>query len=134
MITFETILSELNEKLTVDQIQLIKDTINKGGWGDCTMEFEENGKVITTYCYIYCTNDAKNAGHFTGRKVSAMFRFIYKRLGIAQNNGWGQNDVFGHVTDWWGDGSGDVFYIRAYEDDTLTGVCLYEQFEEWARS
>ena len=46
MRTFETILSELNEKLTVDQIQLIKDTINHGCWGDCSMEFEENGEIV----------------------------------------------------------------------------------------
>ena len=133
MRTFETILSELNEKLTVDQIQLIKDTINHGSWGDCSMDFVEDGKNICTMCYGYCTNDAKNAGHFTGRKVSAMFRSIYNRLGMAQRKGSGENDVFCHVTDWWGDGTGDMFFIRSGRSEN-NGVALYEQFEEWARS
>lgn len=133
MRTFETIISELNEKLTVEQIQLIKDTINHGFWGDTSMEFVEDGEEICVMCYGYITNNAKNAGHFTGRKVSAMFRSIYNRLGMAQRKGSGENDVFCHVTDWWGDGRGDVFFIRCGRDED-DGVCLCEQFEEWARS
>lgn len=134
MRTFETILSELNEKLTVEQIQLIKDTIRYGCWGDTSMEFSENGEIVTDVCMGYCTNYAKDAGHFTGRKVSAMFRSIYNRLGMAQRKGSGENDVFCHVTDWWGDGTGDMFFIRTSDRDENGGVCLYEQFEKWARS
>lgn len=133
MRTFETILAEINTKLTGEQIQLLKDAIRCGSWGDCSMNFVEDGKDICTMCYGYCTNDAKCAGHFTGRKISAMFRSIYNKLGMAQRNGSGENDVFAHVTDWWGDGSGDMFFIRSGRQEN-NGVALYEQFEEWARA
>lgn len=134
MKTFETILSEINAKLTSEQIQLLKDTIRFGAWGDCEMEFkDENGNIVTDYCYVYVTNDAKKAGHFNGRKVSAMFRSIYNRLGMNSNNGYGENEYFAHCTDWWGDGSGDVMFIRSARKEN-NGVAHYERFEEWARS
>lgn len=134
MKTFETILSEINAILTNEQIQLIKDTINHGCWGDTSMEFiDENGNEITTMAMGYCTNDAKNAGHFNGRKVSAMFRSIYNRLGMNQHKGYGNNEYFCHITDWWGDGTGDMFFIRSSRNEN-NGVALYEEFEKWARS
>lgn len=70
--------------LTDEQQQLLKDTINKGGWGDGEYEFLRypaatgNDNTETVWMYGYCTNDAKLAGHFQGRQVSAMFRSIYK--------------------------------------------------------
>ena len=134
MKTFESIISELNEKLTVEQIQLIKDTINYGGWGDTEIGFmDENGNGVTAYAFGYFTNEAKRAGHFEGRKISAMFRSIYSRLGMNQYKGEGQNEYFCHISNWWGDGSGDVFFIRSNRSEN-GGVALYEQFEEWARS
>lgn len=61
--------------LTPDEQQLLKDTINCGAWGDSEVEFlDENGEFETVFMFGYCTNDAKRAGHFSGRKVSAMFR------------------------------------------------------------
>lgn len=131
MKTFETIIAEITAILTPEQIQLLKDTIIMGSWGDCEMSFKEsNGEYVTAYCMGYCTNDAKNAGHFNGRKCSAMFRSMYKRLGMLGNGG-GCNEYFAYCNDWWGDGSGDMFFIRS----TRSGDApLDEQFEKWARS
>ena len=62
------------------------------------------------------------AGHFKGRVVATMFKSIYKKLCPACNNQVGR--YISHCNDWWGDGSGDMLFIR-------TGY--YRTFEEWAR-
>lgn len=109
--------------LTNDEKQLLKDTINEGGWGDSDWEFlDEIGNVETVSMYGYCTNDAHLAGHFKGRVVAAMFKSIYKKLCPAINNQVGR--YISHCNDWWGDGSGDMLFIR-------TGY--YRTFEKWAR-
>lgn len=103
-------ISKLNDK----QQQLLKDTINYGGWGDTSMTFiDKEGNHETLCCYVYITNDAKNGKHFNGRQVSAMFRAIYKKLcpkRIVSQESIGH--IFAHISDWWGDGSGDVLFIR----------------------
>lgn len=71
----------IESQLTADEQQLLKDTINYGAWGDCDMEFRnEAGDIETSSAWGYCTNDAKQAGHFSGRKVATMFKSIYKTL------------------------------------------------------
>lgn len=115
---------EIVSVLTTDEQQLLKDTIIFGGWGDSEMEFlDENGNIETVYMYGYCTNDACQGGHFKGRVVSQMFRSMYKKLCPANHNQIGR--YISHCNDWWGDGSGDMLFIR-------TGY--YDTFEEWARS
>lgn len=110
--------------LTDNEKQLLKDTINKGYWGDADWEFlDENGNVETVAMYGYCTNDAHRAGHFKGRVVAAMFKSIYKKLCPENHNQIGR--YISHCNDWWGDGSGDMLFIR-------TGY--YIAFEEWARN
>lgn len=107
--------------LTEEQQQLLKDTINHGAWGDGAFEFlNEDGSWTTDMMYGYCTNDAKLAGNFSGRKVSAMFRSIYKKLCDAAGIGM----VISHCTDWWQDGSGDMLFIRDR---------FVDAFEEWAK-
>lgn len=114
---------EIVSVLTEDEQQLLKDTINYGSWGDAECGFiTEDGKVEEMYMYGYCTNDAKRAGHFSGRKVSAMFRSMYKKLCPENHNQTGK--YISHCNDWWGDGSGDMLFIR-------TGY--YNTFEEWAK-
>lgn len=120
METLENV-KKLVEKLTPDEQQLLKDTIKYGSWGDCDMEFLVDGKVKTFSCWGYCTNDAKTAGHFSGRKISAMFKSIYKKFGIVENMG----EVMCHMSDWWEDGSGDMLFIR--------GDCV-DAFEQWEKS
>lgn len=116
-------IQEIVSVLTSDEQQLLKDTINYGGWGDSDWEFlDDNEKVETITMYGYCTNDAKRAGHFSGRKVSSMFRSIYKKLCPVNQNQIGR--YISHCNDWWGDGSGDMLFIRKG---------YYNAFEEWAR-
>lgn len=111
---------EIVSILTDEQQQLLKDTIRYGFWGDAEYEFlDENGNAEILPMMGYCTNDAKLAGNFNGRKISAMFRSIYRNL---CPNGVGR--FISHHSDWWGDGSGDMLFIR-------TGY--YDAFEEWAR-
>lgn len=107
--------------LTEEQKQLLKDTIRYGSWGDADYDFlDENGNTETVSMLGYCTNDAKLAGNFSGRKVSAMFRSIYKKL---CPNGIGR--YISHHSDRWGDGTGDMMFIR---------YGYYELFEIWARN
>lgn len=115
------VIKTIESQLTVDQQQLLKDTINYGCWGDCDQDFlNANGERETVSAMGYCTNDAKEATHFKGRTVSSMFRAIYKKL---CPNGIGQ--YLSHCTDWWGDGSGDMLFIRSTD-------C--EEVEAWARN
>lgn len=117
-------IQEIVSVLSNDEQQLLKDTINEGGWGDADMEFlDENGKIETVSMFGYCTNDAHLAGHFKGRIVSAMFKSIYKKLCPEHNNQIGR--YISHCNDWWGDGSGDMLFIRSSH---------YEAFEEWAKN
>lgn len=110
--------------LTADEQQLLKDTINYGGWGDGEMKFlDAAGNEETSSMYGYCTNDAKQGGHFKGRKVSAMFRSMYNKLCASKNHTVGR--FISHCNDWWGDGSGDMLFIRSEYSDA---------FEEWART
>lgn len=114
---------EIVSVLTEEQKQLLKDTIKYGSWGDSDYEFlNENGEIEIDSMFGYCTNDAKNGGHFSGRKVSAMFRSMYKKLCPYHHNQIGR--VISHCHDWWGDGTGDMLFIR-YE--------YVDAFEKWAR-
>lgn len=107
--------------LTADEKQLLKDTINKGAWGDTDMSFMgQSGESRLAYAYGYCTNDAQKAGNFKGRIVSQMFRSIYRKL--CPNKGIGL--FLTQINDWWEDGSGDMLFIS-------TGY--YKAFEAWAR-
>lgn len=108
--------------LTQDEQQLLKDTIIHGAWGDSDMEFlDENGNIETVSMYGYCTNDAVKAGNYKGRIASVMFKSIYKKMCPENHNQTGR--YISHCNDWWGDGSGDMLFIR-------TGY--YDAFEKWA--
>lgn len=94
--------------LTSEQQQLLKDTIIFGTWGDGDYEFiNAEGEIKAAHMYGYRTNDAKKAGNFSGRQVSAMFRAIYAKLCPK-----GVGRIISHHSDWWGNGSGDMLFIR----------------------
>ena len=110
--------------LTSDEQQLLKDTINKGFWGNCDCEFlKEDGTDETVDAYGYCTNDTSKAGNFKGREVGIMFRSIYKKFCATNKNQIGRH--LSHCNNWRGDGSGDMLFIRFTD---------YEAFEEWAKN
>ncbi len=111
---------EIVSVLTTEEQQLLKDTIIYGGWGDSETNFlDENNNIVEDSMFGYCTNDAKNGGHFSGRKISAMFRSMYKKLCPTS-----VGRYISHCSDWWGDGNGDMLFIRHDYVDA---------FEKWAR-
>lgn len=120
------ILNNTTALLNADEQQILKDAISYGCWGDAEVNFKDGD----AFGMGYCTNDAAEAGHFAGRQRSALFRSIYRKLGIL-GKGCGSNENFFYCNDWWGDGTGDMFFIRGRRDDN--GARLYEFFEEWAR-
>lgn len=119
---------ETIEVLSEEQKQLLCDTILHGSWGDAEGEFanEDGDGVVTEWSYVYVTNVMPNSNpNFKGRKRSAMFRSMYKKvetMRFSSHSGAGQ--IIAHCTDWWGDGSGDVMFIRRPFD---------EEAEQWAR-
>ena len=99
--------------LTDEERQLLKDTINYGCWGDGEERFLKSPNVMGDYEEVgmmgYCTNDAVSGGHFKGRVIATMFRSIYNKL--CQDKG-RIGHIISHCSDWWGDGSGDMLFIR----------------------
>ena len=106
--------------LSDEEQQLLKDTIRYGSWGDGQYDFKVDGEIRTEWMMGYCVNDAKDGGHFEGKKLGPMFRSIYKKLGLEK----GAGEYISHASDWWGDGSGDMLFVR---DD------VYQEIKEWAK-
>lgn len=109
-----------------NEIQAIKDCIIYGGWGDSEVRFGNDEE--DAFGFGYCTNDAKKGGHFAGRQISGLFSSISKKI-----EKFGINWMV-HFPDWWGDGTGDMLFIRCRQnDDDHSGPALYELVEDWAR-
>lgn len=109
---------QLVATLTEDERQMLADTIIHGNWGDCEMEFvNPDGETVTVPCTGYCTNDTKNGGHFSGRKLSSMFRAFYAKVETQRySSKSGAGEIICHCNDWWDDGSGDMLFIRDPHD------------------
>lgn len=108
-----------------NEIQAIKDCVLHGSWGDAEVRFGNDTE--DAFGFGYCTNETKRGGHFVGRQVSAIWSSISKKI---SKNGlrW-----MVHFNDWWGDGSGDMLFIRCRaNDDDHSGPALYELVEKWA--
>lgn len=118
--------NEIVSVLSEQQQQLLKDTINKGYFGNDDQSFVVNGEEIEDDCDVYVTNDAKRAGHFKGREISSMFKSIYSKLCPfkTEYSNYSMGEVISHCSNWWGDNTGDALFIRR-EYSTL--------FEEWAK-
>lgn len=117
-------IEEIVSVLTEEEKLLLKDTIKHGEWGDSeTCFLDENGNIEDSDTIGFCTNDAKLGGNFSGRKISVMFRSLYKKLCPANHNQIGRH--ISHCSDWWGDGSGDMLFIRSE---------YYNAFQGWAKN
>lgn len=102
-------ISSLLTALRPQHRYLLALTIKNGLWGDCDYEFlNPNNEFETVHALGYITNDIAGGG----RRISAMFKAIYSLL--CDDKGCGQ--FLSHASDWWGDGSGDVLFIR-YNDE-----------------
>ncbi len=102
----------MNTYFDKDEIQVIKDTIKCGFWGDADFEFGD----ITVCTYGYITQDAKEAGNFKGRIISQLFNQINKKV---YKDGKHIIPFICHIHDWWGDGSGSIFAINTHDHDLL---------------
>lgn len=104
----EAILKDIISQLSEQETALLKSTIKQGGWGSSDYEFlTESGDIETVGMYGYCTNDIKVEG-LTKKQLPAMYKSIYKKL--CNSNGIGRH--ISHCSDWWGDGNGDMLFIR----------------------
>lgn len=103
--------------LTANAIQLIKDVIRYGYWGDADFTF--NGETKMGDGYI--TNDAKRGGHFSGKQISGIMS------GVAKAAKTHQCSFMASYTDWWGDGTGDVL---AFSTDFASN----DELNEWAQT
>lgn len=108
----------LNLGLTANEIQLIRDIILYGYWGDSSIAIN-NDEFHMANGYII--NDAYQAGHFTGKQISGLASGIAKALKSHKCL------FMQHFPDCWGDGSGDVFFF-------LTNFASYEELEAWAQT
>lgn len=103
--------------LTANAIQLIKDVIRYGYWGDSDFTF--NGETKMGNGFI--TNDAKRGGHFSGKQISGIMS------GVAKAAKTHQCSFMASCTDWWGDGTGDVL---AFSTDFASD----DELNEWAQT
>jgi hypothetical protein len=103
--------------LTANAIQLIKDVIRYGYWGDSDFTF--NGETKMGNGYI--TNDAKRGGHFSGKQISGIMS------GVAKAAKTHQCSFMVSMSDWWGDGTGDVLAFS-------TDFASYNELSDWAQT
>jgi hypothetical protein len=109
------------ETLSKDQQQLLKDTIIYGSWGDGEETFlNKDGEPETDWMYGYFTNDAYKGHHFHSQKLSGLFSSLIKTLCPKQ----GRGQFFSHCSDWWGDGTGDMLFVRH---------SISDEVEAWAK-
>ena len=102
------------------QLQALRDVILYGGWGDTDIEFK--GGVVEP-AFGFCTNDTSMGGHFKGREVTTVWSQIAKIIKTTD-----AGKFMAHKNDYWGDGSGDMVFIRLH---FFKGG--YDSFVEWAK-
>lgn len=104
--------------LTTNGIQLIRDIILYGYWGDTSVTISK-----TEWCMAngYIINDAYRAGHFAGKRISGLASGIAKALKSHKCS------FMFHFPDFWCDGSGDLFFFSA-------NFASYYELEAWAQA
>ena len=106
--------TELFNVFTDKQIQVIKDCIRYGLWGDADVYFDEEESEDNYSCeWGYCTDEIVKGKHFKGKEISGICSGIAKA--IKENK---LNWIL-YVADYWGDGgSGMIFFHTARLDAT----------------
>ena len=89
--------------LTANEIQLIRDVILQGYWGDASCTF--SGNSMDSMANGYIINDADQAGHFAGKQISGLASGIARALKSHKCS------FMKHCPDYWEDGSGDLFFF-----------------------
>lgn len=106
--------------LTANEIQLIRDVILNGYWGDASVTINS---ITYEGCMAngYIINDADQAGHFAGKQISGLASGIAKALKSHKC------PFMQHYPDYWGDGSGDLFFF-------LENFASSDELEAWAQA
>lgn len=100
--------------LTSKAIQLIKDVIIYGFWGDSDISFNCEMKMSN----VYITNDGARGKHFPKKQISGIMSGVAKAI-----KKYGCSFMTSE-SDWWGNGSGSVlaFDIDFASDKALAVV------------
>jgi hypothetical protein len=114
-------------ELTEQEALLLADTIQQGEWGDAKVMFLSDNGDVEEWAMGYCTNDAYLGEHFERRMLPNMFKQLYKKLTPCGIHGYD----FSHFSDWWGDGTGDMLFIKTPENETSDSWS--EQSLTWAK-
>lgn len=116
------ITARLATVFTDKQIQAMKDAWKFGAWGDCEVEFAG----IDAGALGCCTNDIYKGGHFTRRQVAGIMSGISKRIDKTNTA------MVKCCSDWWGDGSGDMFFFNLNAFDFNNSTDAWDAFNEWS--
>lgn len=103
--------------LTRNEIQFIKDIILYGYWGDASIEI--NGTNVLSNGYII--NDDQIYRTYKGKQVSGYTSSVSRVLDSHQCS------FMKHCPDYWGDGSGDLFFFS-------TDLASSDELEAWAQA
>lgn len=103
--------------LTANEIQLIRDIILYGGWGDASMTF--NNELCMANGYII--NNDHTYGVFRGKQVSGLASGIARALKSHRCS------FMQHCPDYWEDGSEDLFFFSE-------NFASSDELEAWART
>lgn len=103
--------------LTSKAIQLIKDVIIHGFWGDSDFSFNCETKMSN----VYITNDGARGKHFPRKQISGIMSGVAKAIKKYECS------FMASESDWWGDGSGSVL---AFDIDFAS----YNELKAWAQT
>lgn len=111
-----------NEKLEIfneTQIEVLKDCVKYGIWGDAHHEFkgQDAGAIAC------CSNDIHKGGRFKGKMLSGLIS------GISATIDKHSLACISIAPDWWGDGSGDMIMFNM--DDLETN---WDDLVKWAKN
>lgn len=103
--------------LTSKAIQLIKDVIIHGFWGDSDISFNCEMKMSN----VYITNDGARGKHFPKKQISGIMSGVAKAI-----KKYGCSFMTSE-SDWWGNGSGSVL---AFDIDFASS----DELDAWAQT
>lgn len=107
------------ETLTTEQKQLLATTLINCECGSCDFELkDDDGNWECHPCVYFNTKGVSELTTFTPRKVSAMFRTIYKKI---EGNG----SPINHFNNWLEDGTMNALFV---------GDAVYNEAIEWAKN
>ena len=115
-------IEQIVSTLTKSEKRLLKNIINNGACGNYACSFlDDKGNVETVEAYGYSVYYSCRVALLKGCKITAICQSICRKLCSAVNNQVGR--YISHRNDWWGDGAGDMIFIREG---------YHSAFEEWA--